>query len=80
MFWAHWDEDELVPKLVWRVELVAELPAGATREVEVAGLARDDQAGLADLGRRLAEPKQLTAALQAAMVSTQVTVVGEGCR
>ena len=80
MFWAHGDEDELVAKLVWRVKLVAELPAGVTREVEVARLERDEQASLADLGLRLAEAKQLTAALQAEMVSTQVTVVGEGCR
>lgn len=80
MFWAHRDEDELVAKLGWRVKLVAELPAGVTREMEVARLERDEQAGLADLGLRLAEAKQLTAALQAEMVSTQVTVVGEGCR
>ncbi|MFL5283054.1 MAG: hypothetical protein ACJ8AW_19200 [Rhodopila sp.] len=67
-------------KLVWRVKLVAELPAGVTREVEVARLERDEQAGLADLGLRLAEAKQLTTALQSEMVSTQITVVGEGCR
>ena len=58
MFWAHGDEDELVAKLVWRVKLVAELPAGVTREVEVARLERDEQASLADLGLRLAEAKQ----------------------
>jgi hypothetical protein len=69
-----------VANLIWRVKLVAELPAGATREVEVARLERDEQAGLADLGLRLAEAKQLTAALQAEMVSTQVSVVGERCR
>jgi hypothetical protein len=71
------DEGELVPKLVWRVKLVAELEPGLTTEVEVARLERDAQAGLADLGLRLAEAKQLTAALQAEMVPTQVTVVGE---
>lgn len=74
------DEDELVAKLIWRVKLVAELAAGVTREVEVARLERDEQAGLADLGLQLAEVKQLTAALQAEMVSTQVSVVGERCR
>src|SRR5271168_2445422 len=58
-------------------ELVAELPAGETTEVEVARLEREEQAGLADLGLRLAEAKQLTAALQAEMVPAQVTVVGE---
>ena len=67
-------------KLVWRVKLVAELPAGVTREVEIACVERDEQAGLADLGLRLAEAKQLTAALQAEMVSTQVAVMGERCR
>jgi hypothetical protein len=44
-----------VRKLVWRVKLVTELPAGETTEVEVARLERDEQAGLADLGLRLAE-------------------------
>jgi hypothetical protein len=53
----------LVPKLVWRVKLVAELQAGVTTEVEVARLERDEQVGLADLGPRRAEAKQLTAAL-----------------
>jgi hypothetical protein len=67
----------LVPNLVWRVKLVAELEPGLTTEVEVARLERDEQAGLADLGLRLAEAKQLTAALQAEMVPAQVTVVGE---
>ena len=67
-------------KLVWRVKLVAERQPGLTTEVEVARLERDEQAGLADLGLRLSEAKQLTAALQAEMVSTQVAVVGERCR
>ena len=66
-----------MPKLVWRVKLVAELEPGLTTEVEVARLERDEQAGVADLGLRLAEAKQLTAALQAEMVPAQVTVVGE---
>jgi len=69
-----------VAKLVWRVKLVAERQPGLTTEVEVARLERDEQAGLADLGLRLSEAKQLTAALQAEMVSTQVAVVGERCR
>jgi len=65
------DEGELVAKLVWRVKLEAELQAGVTTEVEVARFERDEQAGLAELGLRLAEAKQLTAALQAEMVSAQ---------
>ena len=48
-----------------------------TTEVEVARRERDEQASLADVGLRLAEAKQLTAALQAEMVPAQVTVVGE---
>ena len=66
-----------MPKLVWRVKLVAELEPGVTTETEVARLERDEEAGLADLGLRLDEAKQLTAALQAEMVPAQVTVVGE---
>ena len=66
-----------MPKLVWRVKLVAELQAGVTTETEVACLQRNEEAGLADLGLRLDEAKQLTAALQAEMVSAQVAVVGE---
>jgi hypothetical protein len=66
-----------VPKMVWRVKLVAELELGLTTEVEIARLERDEQTGLADLGLRLAEAKQLTAALQAEMVPAQVTMLGE---
>jgi hypothetical protein len=66
-----------VAKLVWRVKLVAELQAGVTTETEVARLERGEEAGLADLGLRLNEAKQLTAALQAEMVSAQLAVVGE---
>src|SRR4051812_26531376 len=72
----------LVPKLVWRVKLVAELRPGVMTETEVARIERHEQTGLADLGLRLDEAKQLTAALQAEMVSAQVAVVGErrrGC-
>jgi hypothetical protein len=71
-----------VPKLVWRVKLVAELRPGVMTETEVARIERGAEAGLADLGLRLDEAKQLTAALQAEMVSAQVAVVGErrrGC-
>jgi len=71
-----------VAKLVWRVKLVAELQAGVTTETEVARIERGEEAGLADLGLRLDEAKQLTAALQAEMVSAQLAVVGEhrrGC-
>jgi hypothetical protein len=56
---------------------VAEVQAGVTTEVEVARVERDEQASVADLGLRLAEAKQITAALQAKMVPAQVTVVGE---
>ncbi len=66
-----------MPKLVWRVKLVAELRPGMTTETEVARIERDEQAGLAELGLRLAEVKQLTAALQAQIVPTQVAVLGE---
>ena len=71
------DEGELVVKLVWRVKLVAELGAGETTEVEVARLERDEHAGLADLGLRLAEAKQITAAIQAEIIPAQVTLAGE---
>jgi hypothetical protein len=72
------DEGGLVRKLVWHVNLVAELEPGVTTEVEVARLERDQQAGLAELGLRLAEAKQLTAAIQAEMVPAQVSIAG-GC-
>src|SRR3954464_12536652 len=66
-----------MPKLVWGVKLVAELQPGVTTETEVAHIERGEEAGLADLGLRLDEAKQLTAALQAEMVSAQLAVVGE---
>ncbi len=66
-----------MPKLVWRVKLVAELRPGVTTETEVARIERDEQAGLAELGLRLAEVKQLAAALQAQIVPAQVAVLGE---
>jgi hypothetical protein len=69
-----------VPKLVWRVKLEAELRPGVMTETEVARIERDEQAGVADLGLRLAETKQITAALQAEIVPAQVAVVGEQCR
>ena len=65
-----------MPKLVWRVKLVAELRPGVMTEIEVARIERDEQAGLAELGLQLAEAKQLTAALQAQIVPAQVAVVG----
>jgi hypothetical protein len=40
------DEGERVPKLVWRVKLVAEFETGETKEVEVARLECDERAGL----------------------------------
>ena len=66
-----------MPKLVWRVKLVAELRPGVMTETEVARIERDEQAGLAELGLQLAEAKQLTATLQAQIVPAQVAVVGE---
>jgi hypothetical protein len=66
-----------VPKLVWRVKLVAELAPGVATETEVARIERDEEAGLVDLGLRLEEVKRLTAALQAEIVTAQVTTVGE---
>jgi hypothetical protein len=87
--WKSWDAGEvrlgsrltgkvgLVAKFVWRVKLVAELRPGVLTETEVARIERDEQAGLADLGLRLAETKRLTAALQAEIVPAQVTAVGE---
>src|SRR3984957_3591020 len=71
------DEGELVMKLIWRGKLVAEFGAGETTEVEVARLERDVQAGLADLGFRLAEAKQLMAAIRAETVPARVSVAGE---
>ena len=56
---------------------MAEFETGETTEVEVACLERDEQAGLADLGLRLAEAKRLTAAIQAEIVPAQVTIAGE---
>src|SRR5215203_3832099 len=76
------EEGGLVPKLVWRVKLVAELRPGVMTETEVARIERDEQAGLAELGLRLDEAKQLTAALQAQIVPAQVAMTGErrrGC-
>src|SRR5215218_839625 len=67
----------MVPKLVWRVKLVAELRPGVMTETEVARIERDEQTGLADLGLRLDGAKQLTAALQAQIVPAQVAMTGE---
>ncbi len=39
-----------MPKLVWRVKLVAELEPGVVTQTEVARIERDEAAGLADLG------------------------------
>jgi len=50
---------------------------GLTTEVEVARRERDEHAGLADLGLRLAKAKQLTSALYAETVLLRVTRVGE---
>jgi hypothetical protein len=45
----------LVPKLVWRLKLVAELRPGEVTETEVARIERDEQAGTAGLGLRLTD-------------------------
>jgi hypothetical protein len=64
------DEGELVPKMVWRVKLAAELEPGLTNGGGgCASRAREQ----AELGPRLAEAKQLTAALQAEMVAQRDT-------
>jgi hypothetical protein len=66
-------------KLVWPVKLMTELQARGTTEVEVevGRIERDEQAGLSDLGLRLAQAKQLISALRAEMVPAQVTIAGE---
>jgi hypothetical protein len=61
-----------VPKLVWRVKLMAELPPGVMTGTE--------EAGVAYLGLRLTEMEQLATALQAEIVTAQVAMVGERCR
>ena len=65
-----------MPKLVWRVRLVAELRPGVTTETEVACIERGEEINPAELGLRLDEAKQLTAALQALIVPAQVTIAG----
>jgi hypothetical protein len=62
---------------VWRVKLVAELRPGVVTEIEVARIERNEQAGVAELGLRLAGTKQLAAALQAQIVPAQAAVVDE---
>ncbi|MFL5337028.1 MAG: hypothetical protein ACJ8H8_28570 [Geminicoccaceae bacterium] len=66
-----------MPKLVWRVKLVTELEPGVATETELARIERGEAIGLADLGLRLEEVKQLTAALQGEIVTAQVAMVGE---
>ena len=53
------------------------MEAAETTKVEVARLERDEQAGLTELGLRLAEAKQVTAAIHAETVPEQATVAGE---
>ena len=59
--------------------LIASAPSirGFRPPSTVARLERDEQAGLADLGLRLAEAKKLTSALQAEIVPAQITIAGE---
>jgi hypothetical protein len=54
-----------VAKLVRRVKLVAERRPGVMTETEVARIERDEQAGVAELGLRLAGTKRLPVALNA---------------
>ena len=63
--------------LRWRVKLVAERPSGVVTETELACIERDEQISLADLGLRLDEAKQVTAALQREIVPAQMTALGE---
>ena len=65
---------------MWRVKLVMERQPGVTTETELACIERDAQVGLAELGLRLEEAKQLTAALQAQIVPAQVAALGECSR
>jgi hypothetical protein len=67
-------------KLVWRVKLIAERGADTVSETEVAAIERDDCATPETLGLSLAEGKQLTCAIQAAMVRAQVAAMGERFR
>ena len=64
-------------ELRWRVKLVAERPRGVVTETELACIERDAQIGLAELGLRLDEAKQVTKALQAEMVPAQMAALGE---
>jgi hypothetical protein len=65
-----------VTKLRWRVKLVAERPSGAVvTETELACIERDEQISVAELGLRLDEAKQVTAALQAAVVPAQMAAL-----
>jgi hypothetical protein len=66
-----------VTKLVWRVKLVAGVRPSVVTGTEVGWIERDEGAGLADLGLKLAEMKQFAAALQAEIVPVQVSVLGE---
>ena len=47
-----------MPKLVWRVKLVAELEPGVATETEIAHIERGEEAGLAELGLGLEEVKR----------------------
>ena len=67
-------------KLVWRLKLVAELEPGMASETELARIERDDFAVEETLGLTLDEGKQLMAAAQAAIVRTQVSIMGERFR
>ena len=61
--------------LRWRVKLVAEREPGVVTETELACIERNEQISLAELGLRLDEAKQVTAAVQAAIVPTQMAAL-----
>jgi len=67
-----------MPKLIWRVDLVADLGTGVVSETEVARIERDDFAVPETLGLTLEEGKRVAAAIQAVMVCAQVAAMGTG--
>ena len=68
------------PQAVRRADKTGECSKPTNGEDLTPAHKRGEEAGLADLGLRLNEAKQLTAALQAQMVSVQVAAVSERCR
>jgi hypothetical protein len=69
-----------VPKLVWRVKLVADSGDGPATEIEVGRIEGEAWADLETIGLSLDEGKRLTAAIQAEMVHAQASIMGERFR